>query len=122
MPKDKEIRDVLASKESGTPSNLALAPHKSEKDTDETDHGYKTKIVNATLTGNTVNGQTDFNIPLTNTSIGVTEFQSSDFTIWINFRLFFMSIGDDNGIPCEDEGIPGWIYYFGVDLTKTITE
>jgi hypothetical protein len=34
MPKDKEIRDVLASKESGTPSNLVLARHKSEKDMD----------------------------------------------------------------------------------------
>jgi hypothetical protein len=81
MPKDKEIRDVLASRESGTPSNLALARHKSEKDTDETDHQYKTKSLCAVLTGNTVNDQTDFIIPLTDTSIGVTEFQSSDFTI-----------------------------------------
>jgi hypothetical protein len=72
MTKDKEIRDVLASKESGTPSNLALARHKSEKDTDETDHGYVTKTVDANFTSNTVNDQIDFNIPLTDTSIGVT--------------------------------------------------
>jgi hypothetical protein len=56
------------------------------------------------------------------TSIGVTEFHSSVFTIWINFRLFFMSIGEGNGIPCEEDGIPGWIHNFGVDLASTNTE
>jgi hypothetical protein len=122
MPKDKEIRNVLTSKESGTPSNLALARFKSEKDTDESNHDYKTKSVRTNFTSNTMNDQIDFNIPLTDTSIGVTEFQSSDFTIWINFRLFFMSIGEGNGIPCEDDGIPAWIHHFGVDLAKTNTK
>jgi hypothetical protein len=66
--------------------------------------------------------QIDFNIPLKDTNIGVTEFQTSDFTIWINFRLFFMSIGEANGIPCEDDGIPGWIHHFSIDLAKTNTK
>jgi hypothetical protein len=58
------------------------------------------------------------------TSVKVTEFQTSDFTIWINFRLFIMSIGEGNGIPCEDDGIPGWIHHFGVDvdLARTNTK
>jgi hypothetical protein len=51
-------------------------------------------------------------MPLTDTSIGVTEFQSSDFTIWINFRLFFMCMGEGNGIPCEEDGIPAWIHHY----------
>jgi hypothetical protein len=120
--KNKEIKDALLTDQSATPSLLALASFKAEKDTDETDHNYITKTVRAVLSASSVNNQIDFNIPLTDTSIGVTEFQTSDFTIWINFRLFFMSIGDSNGISCEDDGIPGWIHHFGVDLAKTNTK
>jgi hypothetical protein len=104
--KDKDLRDALATKKIATISKITLLRHKSEVDTDESNHDYQTKTVRAVLTGNTVNDNIDFNIPLTDTSIGVTEFQSSDFTIWINFRLFFMCLGEGNGIPCEEEGIP----------------
>jgi hypothetical protein len=105
--KDKNIRDVLAMKEVTTVSKIAMLFHKSEIYTDQTAHDYQTKTVCAVLTTNMSNENIDFNIPLTDTSIGAMEFQSSDFTIWINFRLFIMSIGEGNGIPCEDEGIPG---------------
>jgi hypothetical protein len=43
--KDKEIRDGLESNKSGTQSNLAIARFKSEKDTDNTAHEYKMKMV-----------------------------------------------------------------------------
>jgi hypothetical protein len=33
-----------------------------------------------------------------------------------------MCIGEGNCIPCEEEGIPARIHYFGVDLAKTNTE
>jgi hypothetical protein len=33
-----------------------------------------------------------------------------------------MSIGEDNCILCEEEGIPGWIHYFVVDLAKINTK
>jgi hypothetical protein len=99
-----------------------LLRHKSEVDTDESNHDYQIKTVRAVLTGNTVKDNIDFNIPLTDTSIGVTEFQSSDFTIWINFKLLFMCLGEDNRFPCKEESIPGWIHHFGMDLAKTNTK
>jgi hypothetical protein len=56
-------------------------------------------------------------------SIGVTEFQSSEFTIWINFRIFLMSIGGKcNGVPCKEESIPVYIHHFCVELAKIIKE
>jgi hypothetical protein len=120
--KNKEIKDALLTDQSATPSLLALARFKAEKNTHETDHNYITKTVRAGLSASSVNDQIDFNIPLTDMSIGMTEFQTSDFTIWINFRLFVTSIGDGNGIPCEDDGIPGWIHHFCVDMAKTNTK
>jgi hypothetical protein len=116
--KDKDIRDTLATKEVVIVSKITLLCHKSEVDTDESNHDYQTKTMRAVLTGNTVNENFDFNIPLTDRSIGVTEFQSSDFTIWINFRLFFMCMGEGNGIPCEEDGIHVWIHHFGSTLQK----
>jgi hypothetical protein len=120
--KDKEIRDALTSREYGILFKLVMVRHKSEKDMDDTVHDYQMKTVCAALNPNSMNENIDFNIPLTDTNIGVTEFQTSDFTIWINFRLFFMSIGEGNGILCEEESIPGWIYHFGVDFAKTNTK
>jgi hypothetical protein len=78
--------------------------------------------VRAVLNTSSWNKNIDFNIPLIDTSIGVTEFQSSDFTIWINLMLFFTCMGKRNGIPCEEDGIPAWIHYFGVEVAKTNTE
>jgi hypothetical protein len=86
---------------------LALARFKAEKDTDETDQDYIGKTVRVVLSASNMNNQINFNIPLTDTSIGMTEFQTSDFTIWIDFRLFLISFGEGNGIPCGDDGIPG---------------
>jgi hypothetical protein len=119
--KYKEIKEALQSDESATPSLLALKDFKAEKDTDETDLTYETKTRRDVLNTNSVNENIDFNIPLTDTSIGVTEFQTSNFTIWINFRLFLMSIGESKGIPCEEDGIPTWIHHFGVDLANLNT-
>jgi hypothetical protein len=123
MPsKNKERKEALQTDSNSTPSLLALKRFNAEKDSDETDHHYETKTVRAVFCATSMNDQIDFNIPLTDTSIGVTEFRTSDFTIWINFRLFIMRMGEDNGISCEDDGIPGWIHHFGVDLAKTNTK
>jgi hypothetical protein len=120
--KNKEIKEALLTDANSTPSLLALKRFNAEKDTEETDHNYITKTVCAVFNATSMNDQVDFNIPLTDTSFRVTEFQTSDFTIWINFRLFIMSIGEGNGIPCEDDGIPGWIHHFNIDLAKNNTK
>jgi hypothetical protein len=119
--KDKDIRDALARKEVATVSKIVLLHHKSEIDTDQTAHDYKTKTVCAILTGNTVNENIDFNIPdrhkyRTNR---VSKFRLYHLD---KFRLFFTCMGEKNHIPWEEDGIPAWIYHFGVDLVKTNTE
>jgi hypothetical protein len=121
--KDKDIRYALETKEVGTTSKFAILRHKSEVDKDENNHDYQTKTVRAVLTGNTVNDNIDFNIPLTDTSIGVIEFQSSDFTVWINFRLFFMCLG----AACINIAKNQFIFMVmikckGVDVPDTITD
>jgi hypothetical protein len=120
--KDKEIRDTLTSREYVMLSKLVMVRYKPEIDSDETSHDYQMKTECAVLNTISVNENSDFNIPLTGTSIGVTEFQTSDFTIWINFMVFFVNIGEGNGIPCEEEHIQAWIHHLGVDLTKTNTK
>jgi hypothetical protein len=79
--------------------------------------------VRANLSGQTITDSIDFNIPLTDTSLGITEFHRSFFTIWLNFRIYMMSMGNNiAGIPVKPYGLPAWLDHFGVDLAKQNTK
>jgi hypothetical protein len=97
------------------PENI-LSHYKAEQDNNESNHDYQTRIVRAQLSGQTITDSTDFNIPLTDLSLEITEFHRSFFTIWQNFRIYMMSMGNViAGIPVKPDRIPAWLDHFGVD-------
>jgi hypothetical protein len=100
------------------PENI-FSHYKAEQDNNESNGDYQTRIVRARLSGQTITDSFDFNIPLTDTSLKISKFHRSFFTIWLNFRIYMMSMGNVIvGIPVKLDGIPAWLDHFGVDLTK----
>jgi hypothetical protein len=87
------------------PENI-LSHYKTEKNNNESNHDCQTRVVRAQLSGQTITNSIDFNIPLTDTSLGITEFHRSFFTIWVNFRIYMMSTGTHVGIPVKLDGLP----------------
>jgi hypothetical protein len=87
------------------PENM-FSHYKTEQDNNESNHDYQTRMVRAQLSGQTFTDSNDFNIPLIDFSLGITEFHRSFFTIWLNFRIYMMSMGRDAGISVESDVLP----------------
>jgi hypothetical protein len=75
--------------------------------------------VQAQLSGQTTTNSIDFNIPLIDTSLKITEFHRSFYIIWLNFKIYMLNLGIYVGIVVESDGLAGWLDDFGVDLAKT---
>jgi hypothetical protein len=119
--KGEKLRNAIPV--SGSVLENIFSHYKAEQDNNESNHDYKTRIVRAQLRGQTITDSIDFNLPLTDSSLGITEFHRSLFTIWLNFRIYMISMGNIiAGIPMKPDGIPEWFDHFGVDLAKTNTK
>jgi hypothetical protein len=107
---------------SGSVPENFFSHYRSEVDNNESNPDYQTRVVRVQLNGQTTSDSIDLNIPLIDPSLEIIEFYRSFFTIWLNFRIYVLSMGRHAGIPVESDGLPAWIDHFSSDLPKTNTK
>jgi hypothetical protein len=120
MNKAESLRNEISV--SGSVLENVLSYHKSEVDNNESNYDYQTKVVHKQLNEQTITESIDFNILLTDPSLGITEFHRSFFTICLNFRIYMLSMGMYTRIGVESDCLLESLYHFGVDLAKTNTK